>query len=272
MKVRLWCLPALGLLATTSFGQGGDRPRYNPPPQPPAAMPRVPPSPLPFPPPTYGAKRNAPPERTDRASPVYRSVARPTTTNSPRHPSLMIGRPMREAKQPRRLFPQSTAPAQDEFAATFKEIKWMRPAVKILTLECDKEVIRTTLPEIQKVYAESGLTEDHAQAAALTAWKEVRLTSPLQPNKCMVSASYTAFTLSLGTLVFKTTPGDADITIDGKNIADKTSHSRLFESGIKRKVRFSKPGYAPVEVVCTAVERTSTDCYAELKPAPAPVP
>ncbi|MDQ1614048.1 MAG: hypothetical protein QOG00_3979 [Pyrinomonadaceae bacterium] len=269
MKVRLWCLPALGLLATTSFGQGGDRPRY-PSPQPPAAMRRVPPSSRPFPPPpTYGAKRNAPTERTDRASPVYRSVARPTT-NSLRHPSLLIGRPMREAKQPRSLFPQSVAPAQDEFAATYTEIKWMRPAVNNQTLECDKEVIRTTLPGIQKVYAESGLTEDHAQAAALTAWKEVRLTSPLQPNKCMVSASYTAFTLSLGTLVFKTTPGEAEITIDGKNIADKTSHSRLFESGIKRKVRFSKPGYAPVEVVCTAVERTSTDCYAELKPAPVP--
>ncbi|HEV2801445.1 MAG TPA: hypothetical protein VGW12_13150 [Pyrinomonadaceae bacterium] len=181
-------------------------------------------------------------------------------------------KPASRGAKPTWLSPQPTLPVQDEFAATRREIKGVRPEVPHATLECDADVVRATLPEIQKAYEASGFKEN-AQTAALTGWKEVRLGSPLQPNKCMVSTSYTAYMLSLGRLNFKTNPGDADIALDGKSMSVKTLHSRLFEADVKHKVRFSKPGYVPVEIECMAVERKETDCFAELKVLPAaPLP
>lgn len=157
---------------------------------------------------------------------------------------------------------------QDIFANTAREITLLRPAVDEETLTCDAEVVRMALPEIQRVYLDSGLTEEDAQEAALAAWKEVRLASPLQPDKCMVSSSYTTFTLSLGALVFKSNPPDANITLNGNDLAVKTAHRRLVESDIKHRVRFSRTGFESVEIECTAAERKNTDCYAELKPTP----
>lgn len=182
--------------------------------------------------------------------------------------------PWRRPFAPRKSAPRTSimrdvATQEDDFstAAVYKEIKGTRPAINNAALRCDEEVIRASLPEIQKAYAESGLTREGAQAAALAAWKEVRLTSPLQPYKCMVPASYVNFTLSLGTIWFKSKPALADIYVDGKKLG-QTVHGRLYEDQQKVRVKYSLNGHAPVEVECTAVARTNTDCYAELKPLP----
>ena len=161
------------------------------------------------------------------------SYGQPTRKSHPRVPQGREGREMNRkpalrppAKTEKRVeregnsSPQkgktsgANRPLQDNFVATYKEIKLMRPTVDDESLRCDAEVIRIALPEIQQVYLDSRLTKENAQEAALAAWKEVRLASPLQPDKCMDSSSYKTFTLSLGTLVFKTNPPNADIALN----------------------------------------------------------
>jgi len=155
----------------------------------------------------------------------------------------------------------------DDFYVTANMIQTALPAIDYEVLVCDQEVITRSLTKINRIYEESGLTQERANESALAAWKEVRLNSPLRIDQCMNSSSFINFTLTLGRIVFKSTPGEADITINGKALPDKTTHNMLYESGT-HTVRYSKDGYETVEKPCTVLERKENDCYAELKPKP----
>lgn len=155
----------------------------------------------------------------------------------------------------------------DDFKAVANEIKVVRPAIDNVALKCDKMVINTALPEIQQVYVSSGLTEEVAKEAALVAWKEVRLSSPLQTDKCMASSSFIAFTLTYGRMIFRSNPSDANLIVNDNALPEKTTHSRLYPSGTYR-VRFSKTGYETVEKVCAVLARDEIVCQAELNPKP----
>lgn len=236
MKVRFLWLLMLILLAPDSFGQRDETSPSTRTPQP-------------------KGKRHKPPPKDPK---IFDKRGKEPGREEPRRRER-ISAPGRT--------PQ-LAPPQNAFATTAREIGSLRPDIDNAALKCDEDVVRATLPEIQKVYVEDGLTKENAQTAALAAWKEVRLASPLQSDKCLVSSSYTAFALSLGTINFKSNPRYANIAVDGKDYSVQTEYSKLFQADVKRRVRYSKPGYEPVEIECTAVERATIDCYAELKPKP----
>jgi hypothetical protein len=241
MKVGLSLLLTLSLLAANSFGQNDEK-----------------------------LKSSDRAQKTEERDQPRKDQKREGRDQPPKDPKVFDkhDREPRTRRKDAQIGISQPTPPQNAFAAAAGEIGRLRPDIDHEALKCDEDVVRTSLPEIQKVYAESGFTKEDAQGTALTAWKEVRLTSPLKPDKCMAAASYTAFALSLGTLVFKSNPDDADIIIVNSTISAKTIYRRLFEAGIKRRVRFSKKGFETVEIECTAVERASTDCYAELKPIP----
>jgi hypothetical protein len=147
---------------------------------------------------------------------------------------------------------------------TLAEIKARHPRIPSEVLVCDETIVSTALPEIKTKFAARGFTEDEFKAAALDGWKIVRNESPLQTNRCMHSGSFQQLTLNLGRLVFITIPDKAEIGVGGNPLDKQTKFSHWYQPKTLR-VKYSKEGYEPVEIDCTVVEGTSTDCYAELK-------
>jgi hypothetical protein len=171
-----------------------------------------------------------------------------------------------ERNKPKAKAKKKPAAAQGfSFSESAKEIRVNRPEVRGKALDCDTTIILSALPEIKSQFAEKGFTEKDSFAAALDGWKLVRLESPLQGDRCMHRASFQQFTVSLGRLVFRTTPDHADIEVRGKPPINKqTLHSIWYEPRTYQ-VKYSKEDYEATELECTVLKGESTDCYAELK-------
>lgn len=151
---------------------------------------------------------------------------------------------------------------ENMFKKGAREIKTLRPAVPNETLTCDAGVISSVLPKIKIEFAGKGFTEDDATDAAVDGWKIVRLTSPLQPDRCMHRDSYHQLTFTLGKLVFTTTPDRASVEV--AEFRGETTTRRWFEPQTYQ-VKYSKEGYESVELACVVLEGKSNECHADLK-------
>jgi hypothetical protein len=186
--------------------------------------------------------------------------------------TLLLGQvsPSQSEKRVNRRTATATAavPASDRFESSLAKIRIRRPEFNDAVVNCDKAVIQSTLPSLTEKFKEVGFTTDDAIDATLSGWENVRLTSGLSTNKCMVEASFQKYVGSLGRMSFRSSPSEALIEVDSNVLGRKTNFKRWFEPR-DYKVRFSKPDCClPVEMTCTINERAETDCFAELPQKP----
>ena len=149
------------------------------------------------------------------------------------------------------------------FSESAHEIKTARPEIRNSTLVCDRNVIADVLPDVTTRFVKNGFTEKDSTEAASDGWKIVRLTSPLQPDRCMHKDSFEKLMFNLGKLIFSTTPNEAAIELDGKDLKKWTTHTKWLPPKTYQ-VKYSKEGYDEIEMSCGVLEGKPTNCHADL--------
>lgn len=162
--------------------------------------------------------------------------------------------------------PSAKLAGADELDKIAIEIKRTR-SVATEALNCDKQVIRNVLPEIESKFAQRGFTAQESFDASSESWIDIRFYSPLQTDKCMNQKSYLDYVTDLGHLNFRTAPDHADIELELKNLNKTTTYGKWYEPKTYN-VKYTKDGYEPFERQCTVLKGQRTDCYAELKKKP----
>jgi hypothetical protein len=92
----------------------------------------------------------------------------------------------------------------DRFQKALDAIKRKRPEIPTSVLQTDTQTIDESLDVIKTIFVETGLDDANASESSLIAWRNVRLNSPLQPDKPMDANSFVEFvTLSTGLQAIK---------------------------------------------------------------------
>lgn len=182
------------------------------------------------------------------------------TLGCPTHYAQMTAKGKKPAAKPSAGSPGFQ---MDVLKASALEIKAARPQVSSKALACDRSVISEALPKITTQFVDQGFTQMDSTQAVADGWIFVRVSSPLQPERCMHKDSFEKFVGNLGKVVFSSTPSVAAIELDGRDLNRSTTHTKWLPPKTYN-VKYSKDGYEDAEITCEAVERKPSECHADL--------
>jgi hypothetical protein len=126
---------------------------------------------------------------------------------------------------------------------SFKVLQREGAANGMMVLERDEGAVVEALPHVRSLYRKRGYTAADADAAAISAWRVLRI----GPDAAAPSYKITASRLlsvgkDLGRLVISSEPAEAVVSVDGVRWSDRTTVSDFVPAG-ELEITLSKEGY-----------------------------